>query len=212
MVEQELKNIWKNSSQVEKIKFDLSRLIMELDGEMNRIEKVIRKRDLREILASIAGIPIFVYLTYEVPYPISKAASALTLTWFIYVIYKFKSVQKSRIPEDLTLSFSQQLENQKLNMLAQHNLLNTVLYWYVLPPFILNMVFIWGLGYPDSEATLSGIMEYLPTTLEGQMTFTIGLMLFNAFVVWLNKKAVKQTLNPLIAEIERIQNQLQKED
>jgi len=38
------------------------------------------------------------------------------------------------------------------------------------------------------------------------------LAAFYAFVVWLNKRAVKKTLNPLIADIQRIQDQLEEEE
>lgn len=209
MLEQELKDIWKNSSQVEQIKFDLSRLIMDLDRKMTRIEKVIRKRDFREIGAALIILPIFGYLAYEIPYPITRAASLLTIVWSLYVIYKFRSVQKRRREENLSLSFTQQLENQKANMMDQHRLLDTVLYWYVLPPYILNLVFIWSLGYPANIEWSGNLINHLPMDLNSKIVLTIGLAVFNTFIVWLNKRAVKKTLNPLIADIERVQAQLE---
>lgn len=212
MLEQELKNIWKSSSQVEQIKFDLSRLVIDLDSKMKRIEKVIRGRDLREIGAALIVVPLFGYLAYEVPYPIARVAAILTVIWAFYVIYKFRSVQKKRIKEDLSLSFRQQLENQKSNMMDQHRLLDTVLYWYVLPPYILNMAFVWGLGYPFDLEWSGSLIDHLPMSMTDKISLTIGLAIFNAFVVWLNKRAVRKTLNPLIADIERVQEQLEKEE
>ncbi|GAB5526181.1 MAG: hypothetical protein Roseis2KO_40530 [Roseivirga sp.] len=212
MLEQELKNIWKNSSQVEQIKFDLSRLVIDLDSKMKRIEKAIRSRDLREIGAALIVVPLFGYLAYEVPYPITRAAAILTILWAFFVIYKFRSVQKKRIKEDLSLSFRQQLANQKSNMMDQHRLIDTVLYWYVLPPFILNMLFVWSLGYPSDIEWSGNLINHLPMDTNNKIGFTIALAIFNAFVVWLNKRAVKKTLNPLIADIERVEQQLQNEE
>ncbi len=212
MLEQELKNIWKSSSQVEQIKFDLSRLVIDLDGKMKRIEKAIRSRDLREIGAALVVVPLFGYLAYEVPYPIARVAAILTIVWAFYVIYKFRSVQKKRIKEDLSLSFRQQLANQKSNMMDQHKLLDTVLYWYVLPPYVLNMLFVWSLGYPSDLEWTGSLINHLPMAMNDKISLTIGLAVFNVFVVWLNKRAVRKTLNPLIADIERVQQQLEKEE
>lgn len=209
MIEQELKNIWKDSSHKERIKFDISRLVMELDQKMTRIDKAIRSRDLREIGATFIGIPLFGYLTYAVPLMIPKITAAITVIWFFYVIYKFRSVQQARIADDYSLSFKQQLENQKTNMKAQYNLLNTVLYWYVLPPLVLNIVFIWTLGFETDAPSGIAIFDHLPMTLKSKVTYTIGLTVFNAFVVWLNKRAVRKTITPLIADITRIQSQLE---
>lgn len=212
MLEKELKDIWKGSSEIERIKFDLSRLMIDLNARMTRIEKVIRKRDFREIVGALIVLPIFGYLAYEIPYPITRVASVLTVVWALYVIYKFRSVQKRRIKEDFSLPFKQQLENQKTNMLDQHQLLNTVLYWYVLPPYILNLVFVWSLGYPSDIEWSGSLINHLPMDTNGKIGFTIALAVFNVFIVWLNKRAVKKTLNPLIADIERVQQQLDSQD
>jgi cbb3-type cytochrome oxidase subunit 3 len=212
MIEQELKNIWRNSSEAEQIKLDLSRLMIDLNNKMVRIEKAIRRRDLREIVAAIIVIPIFAYLAWAVPYPIAKVAAILTIVWAGYVIYKFKSVQRKRRKENFSLPFKDQLENQKANMMDQHRLLDTVLYWYVLPPFLLNMLFVWTLGYPSDITWTSGLAGHLPLETGDKLRFTIFLALFNVFIVWLNKRAVKKSLNPLIAEIEKIQQQLDSED
>ena len=42
MLDQELKNIWNNSSQTALISIEVSQLIYELNAKMNSIQKVIR--------------------------------------------------------------------------------------------------------------------------------------------------------------------------
>uniref|UniRef100_UPI0040572551 hypothetical protein n=1 Tax=Roseivirga sp. TaxID=1964215 RepID=UPI0040572551 len=175
-------------------------------------EKVIRNRDLREIIAAFVGIPIFAYFAYEIPFPITRVASILTVVWSVYVIYRFGKLQKSRKNEDLTQPFKIQLKNQKINMMAQHRFLDTVLYWYAGPPFLLNTLFIVGLGKAESLSDPSWIISHLPLNMNEKIPLIIGLACFYAFVVWLNKRAVRNTLNPLIAEIELIQQQLETED
>lgn len=206
MFEQELKDIWKSAAQAEKIKFDLSRLLIDLNTKMKVLEKAIRKRDRREIAASFIGIPIFGYFAFSIPSIVTKIACVLGILWFCYVIYKLQRVKKNKIPIDLALPFRAQLENQKTNLLQQAKLLDTVLYWYVLPPFIMNIIFIMGLGGPEhfSSLTLAKAFPF-STTKIGTLA---GLAVFYTFIVWLNKRAVKKTLRPAIEDIDRVLHQL----
>lgn len=212
MFEQELRDIWKNSSEAERIKFDLSQLIMDLNKKMNQIEKDIRKRDRREIIASIIGIIMAMYLAYVVPFPISKAASLLCAIWFGYVIYKLRSTKKSAIPVDLTLPFRRQLEDQKANIQQQAQLLDTVLYWYVLPPYLVNVLFILGWGDPTAigwDHFLAGMFSSL--TLSGKLIALGFLAVFYGFIVWLNKHAVKVRYKPIIQDLDKLIHQLDSE-
>lgn len=212
MTEQELKEIWLSSSQTERIQVDSSRLVMDLKNKLNHIEKVIRNRDIREIVAAFITIPMFAYFAYDIPFPITRIASILTIVWSVYVIYRFRKLQLSKKNEDLTLPFKAQLENQKINMMTQHRFLDTVLYWYAGPPFLLNVTFILGLGNPEIFGFSSDLKEHLPFDSASKITLIVGLAFFYAFVVWLNKRAVKKTLNPLIADIQRIQDQLDTQE
>jgi hypothetical protein len=65
MKETELRDIWDNSSRTSQITFETNQLIDELNSKVSDIQKIIRKRDLREILASLIGILIFGYLLYK---------------------------------------------------------------------------------------------------------------------------------------------------
>lgn len=46
MLEQELKNIWKNSSKTARISIETDRLVQEFDTKMTTIQKNIRKREI----------------------------------------------------------------------------------------------------------------------------------------------------------------------
>ncbi len=45
----ELKNVWKNSSQTEKINFQISNLIVELKSKVSQFEKDSIKKDIKRI-------------------------------------------------------------------------------------------------------------------------------------------------------------------
>lgn len=212
MFEQELRDIWKNSSEAEKIKFDLSQLILDLNKKMNQIEKNIKKRDRREIIASVIGIIIAIYLAYVVPFPISKLACVMSIGWFVYVIHKFRVSKKETIPLDVTLPFRKQLENQKTNMQQQAHLLDTVLYWYVLPPFIVNVLFIMGWGDPNAigwDHFLANMFRGM--TVAAKLKTLAILALFYGLVLWINKHAVKTKLRPIIQDLDQLIDKLDSE-
>ena len=215
MLDKELLNIWKNSSKTEQIKFDISRLMIDLKNNLTRTENKIQRRDRIESIAAIIGIFVFGYFAYEIPYPITKFACILAIAWFVFVIYKLRSVQKHKLPLDTILSFREQLKAQKSYLLKQAHLLDSVLYWYVLPPFIMNLIFIIGVDGSTQDSTSSGLLSYLPHSSHDKITTIITLILFYAFVFWLNRSASKRNLRPIIADIERLENvqqQLEKED
>ena len=210
MLEQELKNIWRNSSKTERIKFETSRLMIDLNRKMNHFEKAIHYRDIREIFSSVLGILLFGYCTYEIPFVLTKVASFFGMIWFAYVIYRFRAVKKQKLPSNLSLTFREQLENQKSNMIQQARLLDTVFYWYLLPPFIMNILFVIGLGDPKEYGWSNTIVnELLPIPLINKIVYLIFVAVLYAGILWLNKRAVKKNIKPVIKEIERVQQQLE---
>lgn len=205
MEEKELKNIWKNSSQVEKITFESTQLHNQLQNRMSYLEKAIHKRDRREIAVATLSIPLFVYLIYDIPYLASKIACALSIPWLLYVIFKLRTAQKYKQPIDMVLSFKEQLERQKYYLSRQARLLNTVWYWYALPPFIINIIFIGGLGDPGMQLSSRHIFsEHLPLSFTRKITVILGLGLFYLLIIWLNKRAVKKDIQPTIIEIDNV--------
>ena len=210
MIEEELRNIWKNAPETEKIKFDLSKLLIELNNKMNHIEKAIVARDRREIIASVVGIFWFSYFAYEIPFPITKIACVLIVFYFVYVIYKLRSVRKKSSSDHLnmSLSFREQLQQQKIFMTQQKNLLNSVLYWYVLPPFLMNILFIIGLGDPAIYNWEPMLIDLIPIQLHEKIRTIIILMIFYGYIVWLNRRAARIRYQPMIEDIERAQQQL----
>ncbi|WP_026452177.1 hypothetical protein [Aequorivita capsosiphonis] len=209
MLEKELKDIWNNSSQTAQISIETNLLIEELNTRINGMQKKIRKRDIREIAASIFGILIFGFLLYEIPFPITKVACGLAILWFVFVIQKFKKSKTQNIKTDFSLPLTEQLNHQKRMIAQQANLLDTALYWYAIPPFIMNFIFILGLENPvDYNWTNSIAESILPLTSNLKTITIIGLALFYAFTFWVNKRALNKDVNPMIKSIETMQKQI----
>jgi len=212
MLEQELKNIWKNSSKAARISIETDQLIQEFDTKMTNIQKKIRKRDVREISASVIGIIIFSFLAFEIPFPITKLSCFLSILWFVFVIYKFRKSKQQNTPEKLSISLKGQLENKKILIQQQLELLNSAAYWYAGSSFITNFIFIIGLGNPADYDWKNQLAEnLLPLATNAKITTLIGLAFFYLFIAWINKRAAKKELQPIIKTIETIQQQLKNE-
>jgi len=202
MLEQELKDIWNNSSKTAKISIETNQLIEELNKRVYDLQKKLRVRDRREILASVIGIIIFGYLLYEVPFFITKLACVLSIIWFLFVIFKFRESKRQNVKTDLSLTIAEQLEHQKGFMQWQANLLDSIAYWYTIPPYIINFVFIVGLGDPSEYNWTNRIAEsVLPLSTNIKIGTLIGLTFFYAFIIWINKRAVVKEINPLLKSL-----------
>lgn len=209
MLEQELKDIWNNSSRTAQISIETKKLITELNAKVSSIQKTIRIRDTREISASVIGILIYGYLLYEIPFPITRLACILSIIWFVFVILKFKKSKAQNTKMNLSLSMTDQLAYKEITMKQQVSLLNSVAYWYAIPPFITNCVFIFGLGNPaDYNWTNSLAESILPLSVNLEIVTIIGLAFFYTFIIWINKRAVNKNLIPIIEKLELIKNQL----
>jgi Ca2+/Na+ antiporter len=209
MLEQELKNIWKNSSKTAQISIETDRLVKEFDTKMTNIQKKIRKRDVREISASVFGILIFSFFAYEIPFPITKFSCFLSILWFVYVIYKFRKSNQQNTSENLSLPLKQQLVHKKQLMQHQQKLLDSAGYWYAGPSFITNFIFIIGLRNPADYNWTNQIAEsLLPLTVNAKAGTIIGLGIFYLLVIWVHKIAAKRDVQPILKNIEVIQQQL----
>jgi len=210
MLDQELKEIWNNSSRKEHISIETSHLLEELNVKMSNIQKAIRIRDIREISASAIGIFIFMYLLYKIPFPMTKLACSLSIVWFVYVIFKLRKSKTQHIISHLDLSVKGQLADQEAAMQHQAELLNSIAYWYAIPPFIINGVFLLGLGNPaDYDWTNSLAERLLPLTVNLKIITIIGLAFFYAFIIWINKRVATKDVNPILEKIKIIQNELE---
>lgn len=213
MLEQELKEIWRNSSETERIKFEMSRLLIDLKNKMSRLERFIRIRDISEITTAIIFIPIFGYFAYEIPFVVTKIGCIFTMIWFGYLIFKLRDVKKHKLSIDPALSFREQLANQKAYILQEARLIDTVLYWYLLPPLVAHAILVLGLGDPVEYGWSNTLTnEILPIPLINKIVYLIFCAILYAGILWINKRVVNKTYKPVIKDIERVQQQLESEN
>ncbi len=197
MINDELMKIWKSSSKTEQIKFDKSRLIIEMQTSIDQFERTIKNRDRREILGSAIVIVIFLYVTFTIPYFISKIASGLIVFWAINVICQLLKVKKIK-PSEYSEDYLSYLKKNSVYFKKQKEILDSIFWWYIAP--FLFCLFLFVSGFIGESSNNSIII-----------TITGGLIV-SGITYMMNKNASKKELDPKIKKLESLIRILENEE
>lgn len=188
-MEEELIKIWQSSSNQERVKFEKSRLILNMQTSLDELHKKIKYRDVREYIAVGIIIPVFAFYAYSVPNLISKVASVLIIGYALFVALKLKNAKKYK-PSSFTETYLEYLYKSKDYLLHQKQLLDSVIYWYILPGMALTMLFFLGFGITDR--------------LKPILKMGIANVVLAIVVYYLNKQAVQKELVPRLSKIDEL--------
>jgi hypothetical protein len=190
MIEEELVKIWQSSSNQERVKFEKSRLIIEVQASMDRMHRKIKFRDMAEQLGILLGAPVFVYFTFTNPYLLSKIASALIVVWGVFVAIRLRLARKHQ-PGAFTETYLEYLYKTKEYLRIQRHLLDSIIYWYILPGFLLISLFIMGpIGEP-------GKISHILKTFSGNVVLAVT-------IYFLNKRAVIKEIIPRLDRVDKL--------
>lgn len=192
MLESELKKIWQGSSQEELIKFNKSKLLIELDLKLNYLDSKIKNRDRMEFITAYIVIAALGFGIYYFPGIISKLGLALTILYAITVIFMLKNVKKYKV-ENYSLPIKEYLNNHRKYLIKERNLIDNILYWYLLPPSICAIIFFIGLDLESTRFIINLIV----------------ILAINIFIYLLNKRAVKKDFDPIIKKLDIAINDLE---
>jgi len=195
-MEEELIKIWQSSPNQERIKFEKSRLMIDVQSSMDRLHRGIKYRDLREQIAVAIVIPVFAYYAYAIPHTLSKVASVLIILWGIYIAVRLRNAKKHK-PGAFTETYLEYLHKTRDYLLVQKQLLDSVLYWYILPGMALLFLFVLGFaGVP------------------GKSRYIIKMSVINVVLAivtyFLNKRGVKKEIIPRLAKVDELINVMEK--
>lgn len=191
MIEDELIKIWQSSPNQERVKFEKSRLMIDVQSSMDRLHRKIKYRDLMEQIAIAITIPVFAYYAYSIPFILTKIASVLIILCGIYVAFRLRNAKRHK-PSAFTETYLEYLYKTREYLNIQKQLVDNVLYWYVLPCIIPLFLFVLGPG------------------IEGRLPIVIkmGLLLtgMGAAIHFLNKRVVKHEFIPRLDKIDKLIN------
>ena len=185
MLENELKNIWKNSSMEELVKFNKSKLILDLDSKLEDFEKKMKFRDKKLLVWGILVIIGLIYLFFSEPELISRIIFLTCLSYVILQFYLIKKVKQYKV-DYYSLPLKEYLLKHQQYLSKERKLANNAFYWKILP------------GLPPLALTFI-VMGMFGTELFLNILF---ITLFFVLVYFLNKWRTKKIFDPLITKVE----------
>lgn len=193
MIEDELIKIWQSSNNQERIKFEKSKLIIELQSTLNLLNRWWSYLELLEVGLAIIGILLSIFLLFWIPLILTRIALIFIIICAIYLIIKYKNVQKAK-PDDLQESYINYLEKTKEYLKVQKKFLTTYVNWGILPVYPILLLF-----------TIS-IWEKVPVVLI--IFINIASIVIGIYGYFLNKKRVKNEIEPRIKRVVKLINEL----
>lgn len=194
MIEDELIKIWQSSSNQERLKFEKSRSIIELDSSLERLHRWWKYLELVEVISAIIIILSFAFIAYHAPFTATKIASVLIIIFGINILIKVLGIKKFK-PSDLEKNYLEYLNKTKEYLESQKKLLETAVYWVFLPIYPILLLFFIGFWHITAQRYFIVIIYLV----------AIGIGIYGYF---LNKKRVKNEINPRIARVNKLIKEL----
>ena len=194
MIEDELIKIWQSSSNQERIKFEKSKLMIELHSSLKRLDRWWNYLELSETVLAVFGVLLSTLLLFKIPFILTKIALALMIICAVYLIIKYRGVKKFQ-PNDLENNYLNYLKKNREYLQAQKRFLKTYFYWGILPVYPIMLLF-----------TIS-VWEKVPIHLIVLINVAaIGIGIYGYF---LNKKRVKKEITQRISRVNELINKLE---
>ena len=197
MMDDELIKIWQSSPQEAQVKFEKSRLMIDMQSSLDRFDKLAKYGILTEQIGVFIIVPVFSFYIYWVPFTLSKIASGLLVIWAIWYMFRLRRMKKLK-PNSVNVSYIQYLHQTRTYLRTLKGMSDTAIYWYVLPAISGALLFVLG---PIIEGALTG----------GKMIFALSVVVGTGvasyfYIRWMAKKVYVgrlQKLEELIATMEK---------
>lgn len=190
MIEDELIKIWQSSSNQERVKFEKSKLMIELQSSLDNLNKWWKFAVRVEVVAAFIAIPTFAFITYWIPFTTSKIASVLIIIYVVFVITRLTSIKKLK-PMDLEENYLMYLKKSKKYLEAQGRLIETYKYWGALPLYPIIFLFVFDFWEIPSKRVLIVIL----------FLNMVGMHIY-AYII--QKRKVKKEIKPRIKRLDEV--------
>lgn len=148
-MEDELIKIWQSSPKVEQVKFEKSRLILDLQSSLRGLSRLAKYGILIEQLAVVTIVPVFLYYIYWVPHLLSKIASLWIVAWSIWYMFLLRRIKRDK-PKEQDQNYLDYLNQWKTYLEQNKKLTGSAFYWYILPPITGCILFALGFYLGDA--------------------------------------------------------------
>jgi len=188
MNDDELKQLWQQQPLRNPI-LSPAQLISAMQKQTTLFRRVLDARDIRELVACAFVIVVFGFFYFTVyNTPVSRFGDLIVIAGSIFIAFKLVYTRRTNPPAIPGATIVESLRAELNSVRSQSRLLGSVLWWYILPGFIGVTVATWGLR----------------TDLFSKILATLFFIAVDAFIYWLNQRAVSKQLLPLEAQLESL--------
>jgi hypothetical protein len=190
-MEEELIKIWQSSPNQELVKFEKSRLILDVQSAMDHFHRKVRFRDIREQAIAFITMPVFVYAAFSIPYIITKVASILIVLLGVFLVIRLHTTKRHQ-PCEVRETYVNYLYRTREYLLIQKRMLSSAHYWFIIPSMALVFLFLVGfIGVPGKstsilQASIANVVVhavvYIVAKLDVEKQFTSRLEKVDALI------------------------------
>lgn len=197
----DLKNSWKAEMEQSSNEQDLPQVIDSITKATTKLDKSIKRRDLLEISVALLLIPVWTWKLFYSASVIQSIGLWIAILACLFIPYKLiKAKQVDSAKDDSVLAF---LTVEKSKLKSQMKLLETVAVWYIAPLFTAIILITAGASVDDLG---------IPIINQALVIYYCFCTLLVVGIYWLNKRAAKKQFAPLLDNVERRIQELEKLD
>lgn len=185
MDENSLKRLWYDSNKEQKVEINPEVLIESIHHKSLYMENKIKQRDKSETIVAVLMTLVFGCLFFVFPQALSKIGAGIIVINCMLIIFRLYLARKVKVKQEISSEIKHHLMVSLQQVRQQINLLNTMIWWYLLPIFIGVLCVYYGLSKSFISRTFYTVIV---TTMYG-------------YIWYLNKEAVRKKLKPLEADI-----------
>jgi hypothetical protein len=148
------------------------------------LDRAVRRRDRIETAVALALVPIFGWVAWATPHPVSAVGAAIVALASVVIPVRLRLARRRQPVPGLPLAQSLRAELDRIR--AQERLLGSVAWWYLAP-----------LG-----AGVILFMAGAPVAPLFKVGYAAVVVLFFGRLLWLNLEAVRRDLRPVARELE----------
>jgi hypothetical protein len=198
MTQDELIKIWQSSAKQERVKFEKSRLMLDVHSNLERFAKEIRNRDRMDTMSLWFSIPAFAIGAIFVPSSLSKIACLAIAFWSVYLIFKLRKAKRNRTA-DFVGTYLDYLIATRKKLSGQQTFMHHALYWSVIPFVAFVSLFLYG------------FMEQQDISLNKTIALAGGTVVLVTLLYFLNKWVVRNQITPRLEKINALIRLLEQE-
>ncbi len=188
MNDDDLKKLWQQQP-LRVPDISAAQLVSAMQSKTSQLRRIVDARDLREVLASAFVIIIFGIFYFTIyNNPISRVGDLIVIGGAIFIAWKLVYTRRSHPPAPPGAATVESLRAELNSVRAQSRLLGSVLWWYLLPLAIGELIATWGLQI-DLFSKSFGALIFIAV---------------NAFIYRLNQRARAKQLLPVEAQLESL--------